>query len=138
MSAPKRPYNPYAAPQLTEAGACTEAAPTDVVDFRVIMKRWEYLRIFYNLILVAVTVAATLLLQPTEFLHPALMQSVFTGGIIANVAYFAGPLVEGYASSLRLWREGFFITVFVLGTILNCLLAVGCVAVYHTLGAANI
>lgn len=124
--------NPYAAPKFPEASDRIHGSDSDdVVDFRKIVKRWEFLRLFYNLGLATVSIVATLMIRPEAVLIPDFIACVLLGGVIANVAYFAGPLVQGYVSTLRLWHPQFEMLIFVGGTGLNSLLAVGCILVYE-------
>src|ERR1700749_2035428 len=87
------------------------AAPVDaglsVDELRSVMRRWERLRIVYNL-LVGLVGIAVLLMMPTQILAANLIKilpGVVMYGLAANVCYFLGPAGEWYLIFLGFrWR----------------------------------
>lgn len=85
--------NPYQSPQavITEHGHW-QSPP--LVDWKSILKRWEILRIAYNLI-IGLTGLLILAMIPPSFLRIAICASIFYG-ILANAMYLLGPVTELY------------------------------------------
>jgi hypothetical protein len=85
--------NPYQSPQTvaTEHGNGRLSEP---VDWKSVLKRWEILRIPYNLI-VGLTGLLALLLIPTPF-PPNAIEEAVVYGLLANVIYLLGPVTELY------------------------------------------
>ncbi len=83
--------NPYQSPQAVTAEHRKAVAP---VDWKSILKRWEVLRIPYNLI-VGIVGLLTLAMIPLSQLPIAIGEAIVYG-IAANVMYLLGPVVELY------------------------------------------
>ena len=75
---------------------------------RLVFRKWERLRLFYNLILVA----ALLIRQPPLW---AWLDALFYG----NVLYFFGPSVEGYVEWLGEKRKWIMQVLFISGVVLS-------------------
>lgn len=121
--------NPYAPP--AEATAPGLMAPSEVQDrslqtlARATFLAWEKLRIAYNAVLIVVTVPA---LAATQQLDLGGLGVTLRGAIVANLLYFAGPTIETYVRWLgydRTWPRWL---LFLGGTALASLLAVGAIA----------
>ncbi len=81
---------------------------------------WEKLRLLYVLILAAFTL---IVVDPLGIFDPRYTFAILGGAFVANLAYFAGPLLETYIRWLgydRSWPRWFF---FIGGTLLSMMLA---------------
>lgn len=117
--------NPYAATNTANA-----AIPEDTLGedrsllgiARNVFLAWEKLRIIYLGIL---TLFTFFLVGFSGLLNYSVVMSIVFGAFFANVLYFAGPVIDtyirwlGYRSSWPRW------VMFVCGTILSLLLALG-------------
>ncbi len=116
--------NPYAAPTIlvTETPSNSEAARTSLLTIaREVFLAWEKLRIAYIVVLACHTV---FLAGVAGLLNPRVLQLVVMGAVIANLAFFAGPIVETYVRWLgynRSWPRWF---LFMMGTLLSMGLAI--------------
>jgi hypothetical protein len=96
------PSNPYTAPLSDAIGHRTQVKP-EVSGWLAIAKpifiRWELLRLLYNAILILETLvlfrSMTVDIRPIDFWVEAML-----AGMVANVCYFAGPLINIYLSWL--------------------------------------
>jgi hypothetical protein len=82
---------------------------------------WELLRIVYIAILGAITILMT---GVTSFLNHKLLFFLIVCGVIANMAYFAGLVVETYIRWLGYERTWPRWVMFGLGTLLSLILAI--------------
>ena len=89
---------------------------------------WEKLRIAYVSILIVITVLLVLLVGPAGFLNRRLLLMTVEGAIVANVAYLAGPTIETYVKWLGYDRPWPRWVMFIGGTLLTIILAVGVLA----------
>jgi hypothetical protein len=81
---------------------------------------WEKLRLFYNAIMILVTLGLTVYAQANP-----LAAVVFVGeALLANICFSVGPIVEGYACWFGLPREYARWCIFTLGCIVTTALAV--------------
>jgi hypothetical protein len=85
--------NPYQSPQIVTTAPLSSAVQSQV-DWKSILRRWETLRLPYNLI---VGFAGLLMLAmfPPSFL-PRVVGGVVVYGFFANVMYLLGPVTELY------------------------------------------
>jgi uncharacterized membrane protein len=120
--------NPYAATPTTFS---REIPETDVAQVsllaiaRSVFLAWEKLRIAYVILLALITV---LLTGVSGILNLRLLRLIVLGGVVANVAYFAGPTIETYVRWLgynRSWPRWF---MFIGGTLISIILAIGVLA----------
>ncbi|QDV47170.1 hypothetical protein Enr13x_70790 [Stieleria neptunia] len=122
--------NPYSTPlfDASSATADSQAASTKSLSLGSIAKStflaWERLR----LIFVVVLGLLTLLLAGPDLTKLRTLVLIAEGAIIANVCFFAGPIIETYVRWLgydRKWVRWF---LFVGGTMLTAMLAVATMA----------
>lgn len=114
--------------------AATQSAPTASRDdhdqsllaiARRVFLAWEKLRIAYIIILALITVAIT---GVAGIFNLRLIAFIGFGAVVANIAYFTGPVIETYVRWLgynRAWPRWF---MFLSGTLLSAILAVGWLA----------
>lgn len=115
--------NPYAVP-------VAEVSTTPIeVDFADVIRRWEKARFVYNGVLVFFTIIFTSV-YPSRFLDLDYWASVFIGAILANLCYFAGPVIEGYGRYFRIWQPIYMKVLFVVGLSFASLLAVLFIVTY--------
>ena len=120
--------NPYSSPTVESQSNVTAAAVDQDSSLstiaRTVFLAWERLRLVY----IAVLGLFTLLLTGLSFAGPQLPKAhtiliVVAGAIVANVCYFAGPVVETYISWLGYRRNWVRWVLFVGGTLLTMMLA---------------
>lgn len=117
--------DPYLPPRDHDAPVATTARSRDDRNLSVIARdsllAWEKLRIVYIGVLAVVTIMAMVLNGA-----PSAEQALLTieCAIVANLAYFAGPIVDTYIRWLGYRRAWPRWAMFVGGTILSILLAV--------------
>lgn len=120
--------NPYTATPTTISNAIpkSEAVQTSLLEIaKSVFLAWEKLRIVYLMILALITV---LLIGLSGILNLRLLRLIVLGAVVANVAYFAGPTIETYVRWLgynRAWPRW---VMFIGGTLISILLAVGVLA----------
>jgi hypothetical protein len=83
--------NPYQSPQTVSGDASSLGKPSEV-NWKSILKRWEILRIPYNLV---VGVVGLLALALVPF-SPTTIGGAIIYGLGANVMYLLGPIAELY------------------------------------------
>ena len=86
---------------------------------------WEKLRVLYVAILAAVTFALT---GTHLFRDFRLVGLCVEGAVLANIAYFAGPVIETYVRWLGYNRDWPRWVMFVLGTLFTIGLAIVAIA----------
>jgi hypothetical protein len=92
------------------------------ISTRDVFRAWEKLRIPYNLALVGVSLLIWLSLESTlGFVGPLAVG--FRGALIANLLFFAGPIVEAYIRWLRPGLSGMRWVLFFAGLLFAMLLA---------------
>lgn len=124
--------NPYSAPTMADPVAST-GTPTSTTTTppswmqiaRATFLAWEKLRIAYIAILAVISL---LLIGPSGLLNRRLLILTVEGALFANAAYFAGPIVETYVKWLGYNRSWPRWVMFVGGTLLSIILAVGLLA----------
>jgi len=117
--------NPYSSPSVDGPDTPTKQIES-ASNLSEIAKRtflaWEKLRLAYLAILALVTVASFFVIGNVsvgEFIFAAVF-----GGILANVCYFAAPMVETYIGWLGFPTRALRIALFALGTGFTALMAV--------------
>ena len=83
---------------------------------------WERLRVIYVLVLAVVVV---ILLGPSGLMNVRLLFRLLEGAVVANVLFFAGPVVETYVQWLGFGHIWLRWALFLSGTLLSVLLAFG-------------
>lgn len=122
--------NPYAA--RTDLSVNNSSVPIQVDDSLLSIAKnvflaWEKLRLIYLSILGLLTMS---LIGFSGVFNLPLVQSIVFGAVVANVLYFAGPIVDtyirwlGYKHSWPRW------TMFVGGTLLSIVLAIGVLSIH--------
>ena len=118
--------NPYSSPLQIDLSTTSEAR-LDVVDFTLIIHRWERLRIFYNLALLAVTILVAAVSGAWQNIEVVVVLSVFGAGF-ANFCFFLGPSLDGYLKRFGFRHPLYGQLIFWSGTLLAMLLAAASVA----------
>ena len=124
--------NPYVAPESISASAeDVEARQPEPFSVRArsIFLAWERLRLIYNGVLVFVVLLLAIQSSASVLLDPRFWGTALAGAVMANVCFFAGPVVETYVSWLGFRSTALRTILFVLGTALACILAVTVMAV---------
>lgn len=121
--------NPFAAPAVDDP--LTSPAPQAVDSLMQIAKRtflaWEKLRLIYIAILIFETLFLGMnLLRTVEFWVTAVI-----GGVVANLCFFLGPIVETYLTWLGFQAKWLRWLLLALGTMFTM---VGVLAVIIALG----
>jgi len=125
--------NPYQPPQAISAGMASSEKPAEV-SWKQIARRWEILRLFYNLIL-GLAGLLTLDMMP-NLMAASVIVGVVAYGFCANVMYLLGPVTEMYLNWIvdswegRLvprWLAGFVRSIYLTGMLFvgGCLLSIG-------------
>ena len=122
--------NPYSTPHhsgdsIVSSNDVLQDLPLSKLAPRVFLK-WEILRIPYIGILGLFTF---LLVGVSGFASPKLIVMVFEGAIVANIAYFAGPLLETYVRWLGFHAVWLRWTLFIVGTMFAMFLTVASLSV---------
>ena len=115
--------NPYETPLASYAHSEPVLVNKDTVDFRVVVKRWELMRIAYNVILIFWCLLIGLIYHRNFVLNPEFILMLLVGGCVSNTCYFIGPMIEGYASVFRIWHRYLSYATFALGLMLTALAA---------------
>lgn len=126
----------------TDDSISTSDPATDsfAVEARSIFRRWEYLRLWYNGILVVWTLVwigslAWASIPADMALRQKMLRSfvgfALFGGIVANLCYFAGPILESYLTWLGVKPPRLRLGLFAVGTLFTM-----CLAWLTILGAA--
>ena len=97
-------------------------------DFKAIFLAWEKLRMLYVALVGIAVLVLTFLVEPNLFKDYKFWIGVAEGAVIANIAFFAGPIVESYLTWLgncpRWYRKAAMIGGIVF-TILLAMLVIG-------------
>jgi hypothetical protein len=95
---------------------------TTTAKVKLVFRAWEWLRVWYNLILVVIVLFE---LGPGFRLLalPAVWIDLGMYAIAANIVFFAGPAVESYLTWLGVWRPWARGVLFVGGCVLSAALA---------------
>jgi hypothetical protein len=121
--------NPYSSTNSShganvEGSVLPQRQRIDLLSFsevaRSIFLGWEQLRIVYLIIL---SVATMLFLLPTGAISFRTLRLLLEGVVVANVLYFAGPLLETYLRWLGFKARGMRSFLFFCGTVLSLVLA---------------
>ena len=119
--------NPYSSPVSPAAAEDRPAAERESLGTiaRRTFLAWEKLRLVYIAVL-AVFALLFGLLDPSNMLASMrFWMFVLEGAIIANICYFAGPVIETYVFWLGFRGNWLRIVMFVVGTLFSCVLFVG-------------
>lgn len=120
--------NPYSAPLETPHPIAADSKPGRSFGeiARATFLAWEKLRVFYVMALVVGTCLGAAFEFPSDWAELILV--IFAGAITANVAYFAGPIIETYVTWLGYRGTWLRKSLFVAGTLFAFMLSVGTVA----------
>lgn len=125
--------NPYSSPVALEPspGLKTSSEPKPgesnirLMDIaRSTFLAWEKLRFLY----IGLLGTFTLILCGREIVNIEILIMVIGGAFIANVCYFAGPILETYVSWLGLKGKWFRWLLFTVGTLFTTVLSVALLA----------
>lgn len=95
------------------------------VELRPIVIQWEQLRFVYNGLLileVLILLAATFWAGGVQQSTNELIDLLVTGAVVANVLYFAGPILDVYWAVFARFRAPLVWLLFPLGTMLAMIL----------------
>ncbi|MBL8854737.1 MAG: hypothetical protein JNK57_12290 [Planctomycetaceae bacterium] len=116
--------NPYSVPRSDSPAVLAEkvpaARPLQTIA-RETFVAWELLRVVYIVVLGVLTIVLT---GVGGLLDAKLLFFLIECGIVANIAYFAGPVVETYIRWLGYEQTWPRWVMFALGTLLSMVLAV--------------
>ena len=119
--------NPYQAPIPTEQ---VLSQPSKRSPFFELAKRsflaWEKLRIVYNAVCAVATLGAAMVFGLSLNRIEYWGWFIF-GGCVANIFYFAGPVVESYVTWLGFNPNLYRVSAFTVGTLFTCACAVAAV-----------
>ena len=127
--------NPYASP--TDDAVISDVVSSNSTEISLaslaksVFIAWERLRIVYIVVLGAFTLTLAIpgvLANGSHFLAFRGIVMILGGAIVANICYFAGPMIETYIRWLghdRKWVRWF---LFVGGTVLTAMLALASLA----------
>ncbi len=93
------------------------------LDFVPILRRWEKFRMVFNAVLITLTLALSLMVDPQRLFTPLYWIQISLGGLITNLCFFTGPAIEGYGRYFNLWNFGLSVALFVVGLLFTCFLA---------------
>lgn len=116
--------NPYASPvsQAIEEALPDAASHALGRIARATFLAWEKLRLVYVGILAGVTLLLGGLGGPALLSSFSFWANVVEGAIVANLCFFAGPIVETYVTWLGFRAKWLRISMFTLGTLVSCAL----------------
>ena len=121
----ENPYSTTTTTPFTDSIPPKSSDGSLLTNARAVFLAWEKLRIVYVIILCMVTLMLT---GSTGFYNLRILRLIVEGAVVANLAYFAGPIVETYVRWLgyeRMWPRWL---MFGSGTLLSIVLAVGVLA----------
>ena len=81
---------------------------------------WERLRLIYCVILALVVIV----FSGAALTNHLFLLRIIKAAIVANVCFCVGPVAEGYLALVGLDRPSARLLLFILGTLLSCLLAI--------------
>jgi hypothetical protein len=118
--------NPFASPQSSEtvtgsAGISLDPKTVRSIEIGQAFAEWERLRVWYNGVLAVVALLAIVLVSPRLLLDAQKLWEMATLAVAANVCFFAGNIVDCYATWLfgRLrWIRPLVFTVGTAGSVL--------------------
>jgi hypothetical protein len=87
------------------------------MNMKPFFQRWEKLRPWYNVILVAVLVVSHVPHMGVLFLEPMALLVWLIGAALANICFLAGPLAEAYLSWLGV-RSRYVMPLLFIGGVL--------------------
>jgi hypothetical protein len=99
------------------------AAPVAPAAELALLRRWERLRVLYNLILIAEVLLLSAFAPGHALGDRAFWRLLVFGALVANLCYCVGPIANAYAHWLGLRHPAVTIVLFVAGTALAALLA---------------
>ncbi len=129
---PPEDSNPFRSPSPEQeaSSAGQPKSSTGIVDFRNIIVVWERLRLFYNGLLVVYVLAITFALRRQLLSAPDFWGVLLICAFVANVCFFIGPAIEGYARYFFGWHIILSILLFLAGLLFTALAASGMVVEY--------
>lgn len=123
--------NPYAPPttesSVNDPGSTSPPSLTAIA--RGTFLAWEKLRLVYIGVLSAIVfLMASLNYSAGLSAQFRFFEKCIVGAVIANLCYFAGPVLETYVTWLGYRGRGLRIVLFVFGTLFSSILAFGLLA----------
>jgi len=121
--------NPYSSPPIDAVAEPSVSVPSTLGGIaKSTFLAWEKLRLVYIGVLAAITLLLAVLDPSKALASPRFWMLVIEGAVIANVCYFAGPVIETYVTWLGFRGRWLRYSLFGLGTLFSCLLAFGAIA----------
>ena len=99
-------------------------------DQHLAIKKWEKLRLLYNALLIPWTLLTIMIWQPNGVGDPHFMADVIAGGLIANISFCLGPVLEMYLVYLGANTSAARIVLFGVGTAFTALAALIAILTY--------
>jgi hypothetical protein len=122
--------NPYSSPTTDKSigrdSSAVESGSSIATLAKPVFISWEWLRIVYILLLGALTMMLTIpgaIYNGSQLLTLRGLIMIAVGAIVANVCYFAGPIIETYVRWLGYSRKWVRWFLFAGGTVLTAILA---------------
>lgn len=119
----KNQRNPFLSPTSDSLSDATGIS----VDFVPIMRRWDWLRLFYNAVLFIEVVALALFVRPMVFQDIAFIPAMCLGAAVANLCFTTGPAIEAYGTYYRVWHPFMTFGLYFVGLAISMVLAFGTV-----------
>lgn len=124
--------NPFASPQSNDSGqlafdAVLESKAARMAEIGLAFVAWEKLRVPYNLILGIVALVAVLVVDGSLLLDLDALERMAAAAIAANACFFAGHIVDCYATWLfgRLpWIRPILFALGTIGSVLVTLVVI--------------
>ena len=102
---------------MTSTAMPTE--PANPASARAVFIAWEQLRVVFNLALIALVV-----ILGREFWRvPGFLRYITKAGVVANVCYCSGPVLEGYLALAGVPRRAVRVSLFGGGLLVACWLS---------------
>ena len=124
--------NPYASPAADSADPHPTSGDSESLGTiaRATFLAWEKLRLIYVAVLAVVVLLMGLLEGPSQFASFRFWATVAAGAFVANLCFFAAPIIETYVTWLGFHTKWLRIVMFVLGTLFACLLAIATIVLF--------
>ncbi len=123
--------NPYASPSTDHGVVQGPPAVDNSCDFGKILRRWEPLRLIYNLVLTTLVLLSVIFFSPNHLSNLTFWLAVMLFAAISNLCFFIGPALEGYGTYFQLWHTSFTVVLFLAGLGLAAFLALAFVVAFR-------
>ena len=103
---------------------------SDYAGFGLVISRWESLRLVFNVVLVVLCLGYTVFLNPAHLTEFEFWKNLLLGALLANVLFMTGPALDGYLTWFGVWTAPIAMFLFLAGTTLTTILALGWIGRY--------